>query len=82
MYHALAIVDLPLEITECVVILSLAVTSIMAVRYIRRLRSSMKQLQKQLEDQSKFTYKLNETVDRMLKIDEEGGIDSNHQYRK
>ena len=68
----IAIVDLPLEIAEVAFLFILAGVAVATIRYIRN-------LQDQLNQQKRFTKKLNDTVDRMLKITDEGGIDSNRR---
>lgn len=68
----IAIVDLPLEIAEVAFLFVLAIIAIATIRYIRS-------LQEQLDEQKRFTKKLNDTVDHMLKIDDDGGIDSNRR---
>jgi predicted Holliday junction resolvase-like endonuclease len=74
-----AITDLPLEEAEIVFIVALIAATTLAVAYVRKLHAELHRHKRQLEEQAKFNDKLNETVDRMLKIDESDGIDSNRR---
>lgn len=75
-----AIADLPLEITELLFLFVLAAVAPITARYIVRLHTALDKLKKELDDQSRFTARLNQVVDRMLKIDDHGDIDSNRHH--
>lgn len=49
--------------------------------YVRKLHSDLRRTRQLLEEQSRLNSKLNETVERILKIDQDGAIDSNRRKR-
>lgn len=82
MFIPFAIVDLPLEEAEIGFIALLVIAAMVSGSYFRKLQSELRQQKKQLYDQTEFNRKLNVTVDRLLKIDNAGEIDSNRQSPK
>ena len=82
MFIPFAIADLPLEEAEIGFIALLVIAAMVGGSYFRKLQSELRQQKKQLNDQTEFNRKLNATVERLLKIDNAGKIDSNRQSPK
>ncbi len=77
----LAIVDLPLEEGEVTFIVILVAATIAVTAYIRKQQAELRRQKRQLDEQAEFNRKLNSTVDRILSIDQEGGIDGKRRKR-
>ena len=82
MYTLITIVGLPLGEAEIGFMTALVIAAMVSVSYFRKLHFELYQQQKQLYDQTEFTRTLNAAVDRLLKIDNAGEIDSNRQPLK
>jgi hypothetical protein len=54
----------------------------MVAAYVRKLHQDLRRAQTLLENQIDLNRKLDHTLNRLLRIDQDGGIDSNHQYRR
>ncbi len=72
----LAVSDVGLEELEMLVISVLAVLAVWFGLYIKRLRDEVRRHKDELDEQQNLNQKLNQVVDRVLKIDADGTIDS------
>jgi hypothetical protein len=71
----LAITDMPLEETEILLIVALCLVMLLSARVISHLRGEMNIQRDKLREQAELNAKLEQTMERVLRIDAEGGID-------
>jgi len=77
-----AITNLEVQEGDLVLLGIISAAISMVAAYVRKLHQDLRRAQTLLENQIDLNRKLDHTLNRLLRIDQDGGIDSNHQYRR
>jgi hypothetical protein len=78
----IAVTNLEIQEGDLVLLGIIAAALSVVGAYVRKLHQELRRAHKLLENQMILNRKLDSTLSRLLKIDEAGGIDSNHPYRR